>query len=126
MYEVCFRHMRLNMLSKVPFSFYFLQCGYRNIYLFLAVLGLLCCPGFSLVAVSRGYSVDEVCSLLSAVASLVAEQGSRVCRVSMVAAPRLERTGSIVEAHRLSCFRAYGILLIRDQTRVSCIGRWIL
>ena len=77
------------MLSKVPFSFYFLQCGYQNTYLILAVLGLLCCPGFSLVAVSRGYSLDEVCSLLIAVASLVAEQGSRVCWASTVAAPGL-------------------------------------
>ena len=39
---------------------------YLFIYLFLAVLGLRCCVGFSLVAVGR---------LLLAVASLAAEQG---------------------------------------------------
>ena len=40
--------------------------------LFLAVLGLGCCVGFSLVAVSRGYSLVEH-GLLIVVASLVAE-----------------------------------------------------
>ena len=46
------------------------------IYLFiLAVLGLLCCTGFSLVAEFRDYSPVAVCGLLIAVASLVAEHG---------------------------------------------------
>jgi len=45
------------------------------IYLFLAVLGLLCCTGFSLVAEFRDYSPVAVCRLLIAVASLVAEHG---------------------------------------------------
>ena len=42
---------------------------------FLAVLGLCCCLGFSLAVVSRGYSPAAACRLLIAVASLVAEQG---------------------------------------------------
>ena len=42
------------------------------IYLFLAVLGLLCCTSFSLAVVSRGYSLVEMRWLLIAVASLVA------------------------------------------------------
>ena len=41
---------------------------------FLAVLGLRCCVGFSLV-VSQGYSLVVVLRLLAAVASLVAEPG---------------------------------------------------
>ena len=41
--------------------------------LVLAVLGLHCCVGFSLVAVSRGYSVVAECELLIEVTSLVAE-----------------------------------------------------
>ena len=41
---------------------------------FLAVLGLHCCEGFSLV-VSQGYSLAVVLRLLIAVASLVAEHG---------------------------------------------------
>ena len=40
---------------------------------FLAVLGLRCCPGFSLVAVSRGYSLVAVRGLLIEVAFPVAE-----------------------------------------------------
>ena len=45
------------------------------IYLFMAVLGLHCCPGFSLVEASGGSSLVAVCGLLIAVASLVDEQG---------------------------------------------------
>ena len=43
------------------------------IYLFLAVLGLLCCLGFSPVVVSKGYSLVVVCGLLISLASLVSE-----------------------------------------------------
>ena len=47
-----------------------------NVYfcLFLAVLGLHCCRGFSLVAVSRGYSTDGVRWLLIAVTSCCGAQ----------------------------------------------------
>ena len=41
----------------------------------MAVLGLGCCMGFSLVAVSGGYCLVEVHGLLIAVACLVAEHG---------------------------------------------------
>ena len=41
--------------------------------LFLPVLGLHCCAGFSLVAVSGGYCLVAVLRLLTAVASLVVE-----------------------------------------------------
>ena len=42
-------------------------------FLFLAVLGLRCCTGFSLVVVSRGYSLIATHGLLIAVVSLAAE-----------------------------------------------------
>ena len=42
-------------------------------YLFLAVLGLHCCEGFSLVTASGGYSLVVVPGLLVAMASLMAE-----------------------------------------------------
>ena len=41
----------------------------------MAVLGLHCYSGFSVAAVSRGYSPAAVCRLLIVVASLVAEGG---------------------------------------------------
>ena len=44
-------------------------------YLFMAALGLHCCVGFSLVAVSGDYSLVVVCRLVLAMASLVAEHG---------------------------------------------------
>ena len=43
----------------------------------MAVPGLHCYPGFSLVAVSRGYSLVAVHGLLIAVASLVQNISSR-------------------------------------------------
>ena len=42
-------------------------------YLFLAVLGLCCCVGFSLVAVSGSYSAVAVLELLIVAASLDVE-----------------------------------------------------
>ena len=43
------------------------------VYLLLAVLGLCCCAGLSLVVASGGYSLAAVCRLLIAVASLLVE-----------------------------------------------------
>ena len=57
-------------------------------YLFLAVLGLGCCLGFSLVAMSAGCSVVAVCGLLIAVASLVG-RGPPGAWASVAVAPRL-------------------------------------
>ena len=45
--------------------------------MFLAVLGLRCYAGFSLVAESLGSALVLVCGLLIMVASLVEEPGSR-------------------------------------------------
>ena len=44
------------------------------VHLFLAVLGLGCCAGFSLVVASGGYSLFVVLRLLIGMASLVAER----------------------------------------------------
>ena len=41
----------------------------------MAVLGLCCCAGFSLVEMSRGYSTDAMLRLLIAIVSLVAKHG---------------------------------------------------
>ena len=47
--------------------------GFLFIYLFLAVLGLHCCTGSSLLAPSRVYALAAVHGLLISVASLAAE-----------------------------------------------------
>ena len=65
---VCLKlYIDLILEMYILLLFYFLK--------FLAVLGLRCCTGFSLVAASGGYSLVAACRLLMAVASLVAEQG---------------------------------------------------
>lgn len=52
------------------------SAGFVFNYLFLAVLGLHCCVGLSLVSACGSYSLVEVHKLLTAVASLVAEHRS--------------------------------------------------
>ena len=71
---------------------------FKNNYLLLAVLGLHCFEGFSLVVASGGYSLVAVHGLLIAVASLFVVQG-------------LQSSGSVVVTHRLSCPATCGILL---------------
>ena len=65
--------MRLNrhMAKLLQVCFFF----FHFIYLFLALLSLLCCVGFSLVVTSRISSLVAVLGLLIAVASLVEEHG---------------------------------------------------
>ena len=90
------------------------------------MLGLCCCLGFFLVAVSQGYTLVVVRGLLIAVASLV-EYGLQGTRASVVATPRLYSPGSTVVVHRLNCSVARALSFrTRDQTHVSCTGRRIL
>ena len=84
-----------------------------------------CCVGFSLVVVSRGSSPVMVQRLLI-VASVVTEHWLSGAWPSAVVAPGLQSTGSAVMVHGLSCSMAQGSSWIRDQTCVSCTGRWLL
>lgn len=96
-------------------------------------LGLHCCTqAFSscLVGASRGYYVAAVCRLLIEVASLIVEHwlwgvGTSVVVdiCSVVVAPGLKSSVSIVVVHRLSCPEARGIFLDQGSTHVPCISR---
>ena len=66
---------------------------------------------FSLVAVSRGYSLVAMCGLLIAMASLVVGARAPGHVGSGDVMPRVLSTGSVVVVHRLSCTEAYGIFL---------------
>ena len=48
---------------------------YNFTFFFWAVLGLCCCADFSLVAVSRAYSLVVVCGLLISMVSQAVEHG---------------------------------------------------
>ena len=61
-----------------------MQTHFIIFFIYLAVLGLRWCTGFSLVAASRGCSLVAVCGLLIAVASFVVG-----ARASVAAVPRL-------------------------------------
>ena len=60
-----------------------------------------------------GATLLAVRGLLTAVTSLVAEQG-------------LSSSASAVVAHRPSCPAACGSSQTRDRARAPCVGRWIL
>ena len=92
--------------------------------LFLAVLGLHCCVGFSSSCGKQ--------RLLSSCGARACCSGLSCCgawalgtRAAVVAAPRLRSAGSVVVAPGLSCSGAFGISLDQDRTHVSCTGRWI-
>ena len=110
------------------FRFCFLKTKKIFFNLFLAVLGLHCCSGFSLVVASGRYS-------LVAVASLAVKHGLQVGQVSGVAAHGLCSCGSQALEHRqaqqLWCLglvapRHVGSSQIRNQTHVFSIGRLVL
>ena len=95
-------------------------------FIFLALLGLHCCVGFSLVAVIIGSSLVPVRELLIAGASLVAGTGFRVCGLQQLWLP-----GSGAQPQQLSCMglvapRHVGASWTRDRTSASCIGRQVL
>ena len=96
-------------------SFFFLNVF---MHLFLVVLGLCFCMGFSLVAMSRSYSLLAVLGFLIAVVSLVA--GHKLWRVQASVAVshrlsscRLQGTGSIVALQHVETSCA------RDSSQVS-------
>ena len=86
-------------LDSLFLSSHFLFYIIVFIYLFLAVLGLHCCLGFSSLVASRGYSLLAVLGLLILLASLLAEHGLYSTQASVVAAPGLQSTGSTAVAH---------------------------
>ena len=81
--------------------FFVLFFKYNFIYLFLALLALHCCSGFSLVAESGVYSPFVMRGLLIVVTSLVGHefQGTQA---SVAAAHGLSSCGSPALEHRLS------------------------
>ena len=98
------------------------------IYLFWAVLGLHCCAGFSRGAASGGSSLVVVFQVLVATASLSAEHVLKGPRASVgsvaVAQAQPSWPTGLVSPRHAGSFLACGISQIRDQTPVSCIGRW--
>ena len=94
--------------------------------IFLTVLGLCCCPGFSLLVASGGYSLVAVCGPLTAVAASVAKH-----RLQGTWAQLLWLLGSRAQPQwlwhtGLAAPRHAGSSRTRDQTGVSCTGRQIL
>ena len=81
------------------------------IYLFLAVLGLHCWVGFSLVAENGGYSRVAVHEVLIEVVSLSSEHGLKGAQASAIAAYVLSSCISWVLEHRLNSCGVWASLL---------------
>ena len=73
------------------------------------MLGLHCCLGFSLVAVSGDYSVVVALGFLIAVASLVTEHDSRAPGLRELQLLGSKGAGSVTVARGPSCSAACGI-----------------
>ena len=107
------RHKKLHILW-----FHFLKLFFK----FLTVLGLHCCPGFSLVVAGGGYCLVVVHGLLISVASRCRAWALGLT-ASVVAALKLCSAGSTAVLHvGLSCSMACGIFL--DQGLNPCLLRW--
>ena len=95
--------------------------------LFLAVLDLHCCMGFALVVASGNCSLLQCMGFSLLWPLWLWSKGFSSCGTwAVVAAPRLQGTGSIAVVRLVSYSTACGIFPARDQNRVSCIGRQIL
>ena len=86
------------------------------------MLGLHCCLGFSLVAVSGDYSVVVALGFLIAVASLVTEHDSRVPGLRELQLLGSKGAGSVTVACGPSCSAACGIF--SDQGLNLCLLHW--
>ena len=104
------------------------------IHLFLTLLSLCCCPGFSSVVASSGCSPVVVKGLLTAVVSPPAERGRWGTRASAdvayglrICSSRLQRAGSKAVVKGLSRFAGphVGSSGIRDRTPcLLCLLHW--
>ena len=103
---------------------------YKFIYLLLAALGLCCCMWAfsSCVLQLRRAGATLRCAVRASHCHGFSCCGawSIGARASVVVAHRLQRAGSVVVAHGLSCSVACGISWTRARTHVPCIGRRIL
>ena len=105
---------------------FFLFFKKNYLYLCLAVLGLLCCAGFSLAAASRGYSPVVMHGFSLRWLLLLWGTGSRAqgleyCSLWAQQLWLLD-TGSIVMAHGLNCSTAHSIF--PDQGLNPCLLHW--
>ena len=94
----------LTISVSVPSAFQLWRCLF--IHLLMAVLGLCCCTGFSLVSASGGYSPVALQELLTAAAPLVCCTGSKA-------------QASAAAAHGLSGCRSRALKL-----RLNSCGAW--
>ena len=95
------------------------------IYVFLAVLVLLL-PGLFSIVVSRGFSLVVMHRFLTEAASLVWSTGYRLHRLRQLQFPGSGAQAQLLWGTGLGGLWQVGSSWIRDQTCVSCIGRWIL
>ena len=105
------------------YSIYLMSFLKNCICLLLALPGLCCCSGFSL-AVMGGCSLAAVCSLLTAVPSLVAAHGLQASGRRQCCTQALELRSCGIWAlllHSMWDLPGSGI-----KPCISCISRWIL
>ena len=98
------------------------------IYLFLAVLGLHCCVGFSLVVTREGYTSLQYSGFSLWRLLSLQSIGSRMCRLTCAGWEQLRLPGARSQYQQLwstglAALHHVVSTRIRDWTCVSCIGR---
>ena len=102
-----------------PTDFFFFFNNAQWCFLFGFVGSSLLCKGFSLIAVSGGCSWSQYLGLSRQWLLSLWSIGSAVTTAGSRAQAQLWRTGLAAPGH-------VGSSWTRDQTRVPCVGRWVL
>ena len=90
--------------DNIHFLFCTKSCFLKHLFIYLFIFGCTgsrCCIGFSLVAVSKGYSLVAMCGLLIVMASLVAQHSLQGLWALVIVAYRLSSCNSWAPEHRL-------------------------
>ena len=114
-----------NMHLRVTHFFLHYFIFLINLFIYLFIFGCFAACRLSLVAASRGYSLLQCMGFSLRWRSMGSRRvvfSSYGTWVSVVVACRLQSTGSVVVAHRLSCSVTCGIFL--DQGSNPCPLHW--
>ena len=120
-FSIGFRLFHVSSSFLIRNTSWVFNMHYFLIYLFLAVLGLHCCVGFSLLAASKGYSR---CGSQASHCGSFSRCGTWAlgCVGFSSCSSRLQSTGPVVVVHGIICPMACGI--IPDQGWDPCLPHW--
>ena len=121
-FEATYFTCKYFILLKTRTIYQTIFCFLIVLFIYLAVLGLCCCVGLSLVAASGDCCLIAVHGFLILVASLITEHGLQSIWTSVVSSTWVSEHGLSSCAPRFDAWWHVGPSWTRDQTHVSCIS----